>query len=174
MKSNDFEYNILDDGTALITAYHGNATELKIPHTIDGYTVTNIGYEAFAYCASFKSVTIPNSIKNIGKWAFAYCASLEKVIITNSIKEIKRGAFFNCASLTSVTIGNSVTSIGDFAFNSCTNLTSITIPNSVTSIGKWACGNCPAKIKLMRMKTFIKKPKKRKQENDNTRIRRNA
>lgn len=38
--SGDYEYTVLDDGTAQITAYNGNEVNLVIPSTIDGLTVT--------------------------------------------------------------------------------------------------------------------------------------
>ena len=47
-------------------------TEVIIP---DG--VTEIGWNAFEYCRSIKSVTIPDSVTEIGERAFEYCTSLE-------------------------------------------------------------------------------------------------
>lgn len=37
--SGDFEYTVLDDGTAEITEYKGNEEILLIPSEIDGHTV---------------------------------------------------------------------------------------------------------------------------------------
>ena len=111
----DYEYKILDDGTAEITGYNGNAIKLEIPDTLDGYTVTIISMYAFYDCKSLTSVIIPDSVTSID-----YCA------------------FDNCTGLTRITIPDSVTSIGSCAFHNCTNLTSITIPDSVTYIGDYA------------------------------------
>ena len=43
LQSGDYEYRILEDGTAEITKYNGSAEILDILSVIDGYTVTGIG-----------------------------------------------------------------------------------------------------------------------------------
>ncbi len=91
-------------------------------------SVTSIGYDAFLYCSSLTSITIPNSVTSIGL-----------------------NAFYHCSGLKSVTIGNSVTSIGEHAFQYCSSLTSINIPNSVTYIGEQSfcgCSSLPAENNL--------------------------
>lgn len=108
----DYEYALLDDGTAEITKYHGEAETLEVPGELDGYAVTAIGDGAFYGCIGLTDVTIPGSITAIGD-----------------------GVFFGCFDLTDVTIPGSVTAIGDSAFAFCYGLTAITIPDSVTAIG---------------------------------------
>lgn len=139
--SGDFEYSVLDDGTAQIKKYRGSATDLTIPSQIDGYTVTYIGFEAFFKCSSLKSVKIPNSITNIGASAFQNCESLKSVKLPNSITVIEDEVFQDCTSLKSITIPNSVTTIEYEAFCN-TSLKSITIPNSVTTIRYEAFSSC--------------------------------
>ncbi len=58
----DFEYEVLDDGTAEITGYNGSYKELTIPSKLDGYTVTSIGRVAFYGCTSLTRVIIPNNV----------------------------------------------------------------------------------------------------------------
>ena len=118
-------------------AYCDSLTSVTIPDS-----VTTIGYEAFAYCASLTSVTIPESVTTIGEAAFRSCDSLTSVRIPDSVTTIGDIAFYHCTSLTSVTIGDSVTTIGVGAFNGCSSLTSVTIPESVTTIGKAAFYHC--------------------------------
>ena len=177
--SGDFEYELLDDGTAKITRYIGSATTLDIPSTLDGYTVTSIGssafedytsltsitipnsvtsigYSAFEDCTSLTSITIPNSVTSIGNWAFYGCTSLTSVTIPDGVTSIAQLAFENCTSLTSVTIPKSVISIDISAFEGCTSLTSITIPDSVTSIGKSAFDDCTSlnKVNITSIKSW--------------------
>ena len=120
MKSGDYEYRVLDDGTAEITKYSGKDETLEVPAVLDGRSVTRIGDGAFSCCDSLTSLTLPDSVTEIGDYAFG-----------------------DCIELTSVTLPDSVTEIGDYAFSWCTSLSSITLPSSVESIGKEAFANCP-------------------------------
>ena len=104
--------------------------------------LTTIGANAFSWCFSLTSVTIPDSVKTIEDGAFDGCESLTSVTIGDSVTTIGFNAFYNCSSLTSVTIGDSVTTIGTEAFFGCSSLTSVTIPDSVTTIGNAAFCYC--------------------------------
>ena len=138
----DYDYKVLENGTAEISKYMGKGGAVTIPSDIAGYKVTQIGGDAFYFCTSLKSVTIPDSVTTIGYSAFEYCTSLTSVTIPDSVTTIGDGAFEQCASLTSVTIPDSVTEIGSDAFMFCTSLTSVTIPDSVTEIGEGAFLAC--------------------------------
>jgi prepilin-type N-terminal cleavage/methylation domain-containing protein len=118
----------------------GKYLDIIIPSTINGQTVTTIGYGAFSPFANaaathISSVVIPDSVTTIESSAFEY-NQLTSVTIPNSVTSIGGAAFKN-NQLTSVTIPNSVTTIGGGAFYG-NNLTSVTIPNSVTTIGRGA------------------------------------
>ena len=138
----DFKYSVLDDGTVEIKGYNGSAETVVIPDTIDGKSVTSIGYYAFGGCTSLTSITIPDSVTEIGSDAFSGCTSLTSITIPNGITSIGESAFDGCTNLTSITIPDSVTEIGSSAFSGCTSLTSIAIPNSVTEIGSSAFSGC--------------------------------
>ena len=143
---------------------------------LDSYTIPDtfivICDDAFSYCESLTSLTIPNSVTTVGsnpfrgltlqldnrsphfyvednvlftadkKHLIAYCSRQTSYSIPNSVTSIGDWAFSDCSSLTSLTIPNSVTSIGKSAFEDCSSLTSLTIPNSVTSIGCGAFCGC--------------------------------
>ena len=90
----DYEYTVFDkDDTVSITKYNGTDTKVTIPSTIDGKKVTSIGYRAFSWCTSLKSITIPDSVTSIDVYAFWGCKSLKSVTIPNSVTSISPYAF---------------------------------------------------------------------------------
>jgi BspA type Leucine rich repeat region (6 copies) len=153
-----------NDGEITITGYIGGAA-VVIPDTINGYPVTAIGENAFAYAWPLSSITLPASLTRIGGGAFSFCSLLTEVVIPNGVTNIGSGAFFSSA-LINVTIPDSVTSIGYAAFNSthitniilpanltviegeqfnaCNYLQSVSLPSGITSIGNNAFGSCYA------------------------------
>ncbi len=144
LSSGDHQYRILEDGTAEIAKYSGQAASLEVPISLDGLTVTNIGYKAFENCESLTEITVPDSVTNIGEFAFAGCKSLTSITIPDSVTSIGGAAFFGCESLKEITIPDSVTNIGISAFFNCGSLKEITIPNSITNVGDnpfAMCGN---------------------------------
>ena len=145
----DYTYSMLDDGTVRITMYNGNDTELVIPDTIDGKSVTAIRSYAFSTSSTRKSltsVTIGNSVKSIDKSAFWYCP-LTKVNIPASVSSISGEAFRGCSKLTTINVDNKNTSyasvngvlyskdISELICFPC-GKASVSIPESATSIGQ--------------------------------------
>ena len=125
--------------------------EVAIPATVTHggvtYRVTSIGEDAFSYCTSLASITIPEGVTSIGGDAFNNCTSLTSVTIPEGVTSIGSYAFNKCTGLTSVTIPEGVTSIGYAAFKNCTSLTSVILPEGVTSIGDdafWGCSSLTA------------------------------
>ncbi|OFY23982.1 MAG: hypothetical protein A2X02_01040 [Bacteroidetes bacterium GWF2_29_10] len=140
-------YKIISINTVEVSSktsrYTGNIIiPEQVNYNSNNYSVTAIGDNAFDWCTSLTSITIPNSVTSIGEYAFTNCTSLTSVIIPNSVTAIKNMTFSYCFGLTSITIPSSVITIGDGAFFYCGILTSITIPNSVTAIGEWAFAYC--------------------------------
>ena len=141
-----------------IVCVSDGVTELCIPATVKSISVnrntniqlvtfeaesqlTHISSQAFYYCSSLTSITIPDSVTSIGIFAFYGCSSLTSITIPDSVTSIGDSAFRDCSSLTSITIPDGVTSIGMSAFSGCSSLTSITIPDGVTSINFSGCSS---------------------------------
>ena len=153
----DFTYEVNGDGSATITGYSGDIpTNLVIPASIDGHSVTSIGAQAFYGCSTLTSVAFPNSISSINRWAFSGCFGLTRVDITDIAAwcgisfndftsnplEFAHHLYLNGSEITKLIIPNTVTKIGNYAFDECSALTSVTIPNSVTEIGGGAFFDC--------------------------------
>lgn len=50
LTSGDFEYNVLSNGKAEITAYKGSASNITVPNILGGHIVAKIGECAFSDC----------------------------------------------------------------------------------------------------------------------------
>lgn len=133
-------------GVAVAKSVDKNLTTIVIPEQISYanylHNVVSIGDDAFRYCSSLNSITIPNRITSIGCGTFSHCSSLNSITIPNSVTSIGCGAFMRCSSLISINIPNSVTTIEQFAFRKCSDLKYVTIGNSVKRIGKDAFYSC--------------------------------
>lgn len=154
-----YKYNSKLDGM-VVTNYLSTNPEIRIPDTIDGYTV--VGVDLSKYKEDIKGIIMPDTVKsfdfsyNIASGikyinhprdagpVFFYMAysSLECIYIPEGITDIAQVAFYGCKNLVSINLPDSITSIGDSAFTGCTSLTEITIPYGVTKIGDHTFENC--------------------------------
>ena len=119
-----------------------------------GSSVTDIGFDTFAFCGSLMAITVnpDNSAyssvdgilfnKNQSEIARYPQAKAGSYIIPPSVATIGRGAFSYCLGVTKLTIPQTVTTIKDRAFEGCRSLTKLTIPNSVTTMGDYTFAGC--------------------------------
>ena len=115
----DFEYEVLEDGSVSITKYNKSYGEVEIPDTIDGKTVTKIGDRAFYLCTRIYMITIPDSDKEIGDRAFYGCEAITEIVIPDGVTEIGESTFEHCTALAKIVIPDSVTDIDTLAFYMC-------------------------------------------------------
>lgn len=102
--SGDYQYVLLEDGTAQITDYTGKAIQLEVPSELDGYRVTSIGYHAFYGIGSLTSITLPDSVTSIEDRAFDYCLYLTSVTLPDSLVTLGNAPFSSCMSLLDIQI----------------------------------------------------------------------
>ena len=131
-------------------------TDVIIPSTINGKTITTIGTSAFS-AKGLTSVTIsneieniedraffgndltvidiPDSVKSIGQQSFGL-NQLQRVNLSNSLTTIAFGAFWE-NQIETVVIPDSVISIEGSAFSN-NSITSVTLSNNLQTIGSSA------------------------------------
>ena len=139
----------ISNGEAAITDVNTSISgDVTIPSILGGYSVTSIGDNAFSFCESITSITIPDSVTSIGNYSFNFCTNIIRVTIPNSVTSIGVSSFRMCEKLKTITIPDSVISIGDYVFQYCYLLTSVTIPDSVISIGRLPFQDCKSLISI--------------------------
>lgn len=146
----DFVVGLTKDGTGVvIKGYTGKVIAVKIPATIQGMPVKEIGTEennmtiAPFLRSAITSVIIPEGVTTIGKNSFRNSRQLTSVTLPSTLTTIEENAFSDCIALKTITIPDSVTFIGSSVFSS-TGITSITWPASVPVINSgmfWQCSN---------------------------------
>jgi hypothetical protein len=139
----DFEVGLTEDGNGVVIAkYTGKTAVVRIPATIQGMPVKEIGGSlaypsyapgAFSGNGTITSVVIPEGVTIIGDAAFSSCNKLTSVTIPEGVVKIGEIAF-RFSPLTAVTLPQSLKVIGNAAFSK-TNISAITIPAGVTVEG---------------------------------------
>jgi hypothetical protein len=119
------------------------------------YTVTGIGFQAFAATRGVTSVTIPNTVTRIERGAFSGCFALSSIRIPASVTYIGLYAFDVCPALTALDIdsANPSYAVSDgvlfnkdystlIAFPGGKTALTYAIPNTVKIIGDNAFNQC--------------------------------
>ena len=125
--SSGFSYEVNADGTSCTITGIGTCTDIRInmPETIDGYTVTKIGNNAFYDCKSIRKIILPDTITEIGSTAFYACTGIDEIILPEGLETIGSAAFGICISLTSIRIPKNVKTIEGGAFAFCSSLVEV-------------------------------------------------
>ena len=165
----DYNYEVLEDGTISITGYKGGYTYgLEIPSTIDGKKVSEIGYYAFYYADIAGPVTIPDTVKTIDSMAFYYCDRIGPINIGSGVTYIDPSAFiltYNNPSYEIASTNKNYKSIDGVIFSKdgkeiCfypqgKSSDNYTIPSSVETVGKYCFAGC-ARIKNISIPNSVK------------------
>lgn len=148
----DFEYVILEDGTAEITFYYGNEIELTLPSELDGINVTSV--KDLGWSAHLLRVIIPDTITVFDSSAVIACLKLSSISVSldHPTLAVIDGVLFSKEDKRLIcyprgkngseyTISAGIQTIDESAFYSC-ELERIIIPDSVTGIGPRSIVDC--------------------------------
>ncbi len=124
LQEGEFEYVVLEDGTASITAYRGNARKVEFPSKVGEYPVTRVS-SSFEGKESMTALILPEGIKAVEPHAFYGAENLHSVQFPESLVEIGLGAFGYCSNLTKAILPAGLQTIGENPFQNCSALTSI-------------------------------------------------
>lgn len=146
VQSGDFEYVVLEDGSAKITKYlaQDERAEYKMPSSIDDLTITVIGAEAFKGAQGIRELHTPDTLKVIEAHAFE--GSSVKIVKMNRSKlltEIGEYAFAECDSLIQADMPASLETLGDYAFYHCEKLRIAQFRGDTKTIGTFSFDACP-------------------------------
>lgn len=89
-----------ENASAIDKDYEGTVT---IPGEINGFTVEEIGYNAFVDC-KFSDIVFPSTLTTINGEAFLRCMSLKSIFIPRSVKYIAPAAFASCTAVESIVV----------------------------------------------------------------------
>ncbi|MDE5582864.1 MAG: leucine-rich repeat domain-containing protein [Ruminococcus sp.] len=156
LTSGDFLYSIIDDDSVCIEGCTSEETELVIPETIDGMTVSELSGTAFGNTPDrpYTSITIPQTVTYISKDnPFIYCIALQEVIVDTANENYisENGVIYTadksllvCYPLekneTEFDIPEGVKEIGVAAVYG-TKLTKINLPSTLETIERYSFGN---------------------------------
>lgn len=160
-EENGFQYVLLQDDTAMVTAFLTDNAHLVIPDTLGGHTVTEIAgwdfYDNPAYISSDTvSISLPRGIRALGGESFAYADRLSEIIVhpdNTSFAVDESGVLFNQDKTemvyyptgktnTKYSIPEGTKKIADCAFSEPLNLKEISLPASLESFDSWYFSYC--------------------------------
>ena len=97
----DYTYAVVGRN-AEIVSYSGEATEITVPNTIGGYTVTRIGGNAFGD-SGITGISLPSSLTYIGDGAFRG-TEIASILIPTAVTKIGKYVFDYCHSLENIEV----------------------------------------------------------------------
>ncbi|MBO7048065.1 MAG: InlB B-repeat-containing protein [Spirochaetia bacterium] len=137
-----FNYNVINPGSpspALDSVQHapGNPTatitgltnkgrqlsDITIPRTIDGFTISAIGDNAFMGCTNLSNILIPDTVTDIGDNAFNGCLSLSGITMQGTVPPTLGTDVFTGCVLLAVSVPQSAVS----AYNSSPTWSTVAI-----------------------------------------------
>lgn len=127
-----------------------------------GDIVTTLSANAFRYCYSLRSVSIPRNVTTINEAAFSDCYALQGAVIPNGVSIVAKNQHNQNYALRRVSLPISVTTINETAYQDCRALGIIVLPKDLTTLGQSVFNQCrqlrslniPAKVSAITQTMF--------------------
>ena len=115
--SGDFNYVLLEDGTAKIVAYNKKEApvDLKIPSNFDGVKVTVIGKNTFTSEQEIINVELSRHIREIEPYAFNKSSIKGIKYLSSKVETVKTNTFVECENLTQIVFCDTIKTVEDSA-----------------------------------------------------------
>ena len=133
-----YEFVENEDGyTVSLTDEGKNVSEIVIPTSFNGKSVTALGENFLRNNTNIEKITIPATIKKIPNYAFYKCTKLSEVELNEGLERIGSYAFDSC-KLKVLIIPSTCTVIENSAFEYNSELYHVYLPISVTTVEQYA------------------------------------
>jgi hypothetical protein len=144
-----YSYQFTADGkNTILVGYDGDAQNVIVPDSMDGYPLVGIGPQAFNYKSYIETVELPDGLIYLGNMAFFQCINLKRVNIPEGVISIEECCFGGCEALSDIEFPLSLESVGRFSFLKCLNLTEVSFGESLKEIGPGAFMLCASLSKV--------------------------
>lgn len=97
--SGDYEYELLEDSSCMITKYTGEEQIVIMPDQLDGHAVSVIGTGAFSRNKTLTTLYLPQTVTTLQKEAISWCTTLKNVYLPDSLIHLEPRAILSCNSL---------------------------------------------------------------------------
>ena len=137
--------------------------QVNIPEEVNGYTVTNLDYNAFKDCKNITAIRMPETLKKINGYAFQGCELLADIHFPDGLEELRGDDIFmgtpwlanhpdgllyvndllytykgEMPQNASLTVRDGCKRICFHAFNQQTNLKNLQLPESIETIDNFS------------------------------------
>lgn len=159
LTSGDYQYVLLEDGSAELLYCLSDDAEIVIPDMLDGHRVTSI--DTISFSLSLTAVTLPNSVADLDHNPFGCCPLLQTISVAPEHpsfytldgvlfrkKDDVLVAYPRGKAASSYTVPQGTSAVGERAFDCCSFLTSVSLPASVTEIDDYAFSDCSALVEV--------------------------
>lgn len=159
LTSGDYQYVLLEDGSAELLYCLSDDAEIVIPDTLDGHRVTSI--DTISFSLSLTAVTLPNSAVDLDHNPFGCCPLLQTISVAPEHpsfytldgvlfrkKDDALVAYPRGKAASSYAVPQGTSAVGERAFDCCSFLTSVSLPASVTEIDDYAFSDCSALVEV--------------------------